>query len=92
MDINADEKRGIWAFPDHDDEGLLVGEPGSFEVFWDDADVSEHGGGARNYGPDGEPVPAGWYWWPCFPGCLPDGAPCGPFATSQAAYADAMEY
>lgn len=26
---------------------------------------------------------SGWYWWPCFPGCLPDGDPSGPFATEQ---------
>lgn len=25
----------------------------------------------------------GWFWWPCFPGCLPDGDPSGPFATEQ---------
>ena len=24
---------------------------------------------------------AGWYWQSCFPGCLPDSEPCGPFAT-----------
>lgn len=33
----------------------------------------------------------GYYWWPCFPGCLPDGDPFGPFTTSELAYADAME-
>jgi hypothetical protein len=30
----------------------------------------------------------GWYWWPCFPGCLPDGDPLGPFTTCEAAVAD----
>ena len=29
----------------------------------------------------------GWYWWACFPGCLPDSEPFGPFATE----ADAIE-
>src|ERR1017187_2208461 len=24
---------------------------------------------------------AGWYWWSCFPGCLPDSEPNGPFDT-----------
>jgi hypothetical protein len=33
---------------------------------------------------------AGWYYWPCFPGCLPDGDPSGPFATEQLAIADAQ--
>jgi hypothetical protein len=34
---------------------------------------------------------AGWYYWFCFPGCLPDSDPIGPFATSDAALADARE-
>ena len=28
---------------------------------------------------------AGWYWWTCFPGCLPDSDPFGPFATETEA-------
>lgn len=31
----------------------------------------------------------GWYWWACFPGCLPDSEPIGPFATEAEAIADA---
>jgi hypothetical protein len=31
----------------------------------------------------------GWYWWTCFPGCLPDEEPMGPFATEAEAIADA---
>ncbi len=31
----------------------------------------------------------GWYWWACFPGCLPDGEPSGPFDTEEEAIADA---
>lgn len=34
---------------------------------------------------------AGWYWWSCFPGCLPDSDPSGPFETEQEAIADAQE-
>ena len=41
---------------------------------------------------DGEPLPSGWYWWACFPGCLPDGEPCGPFETEEEALADAQDY
>jgi hypothetical protein len=37
-----------------------------------------------------EHVP-GWYWCPCFPGCLPDGDPNGPFATEAEALADAQD-
>lgn len=33
----------------------------------------------------------GWYYWHCFPGCLPDSDPIGPFASSDEALADARE-
>ena len=33
----------------------------------------------------------GWYWWSCFPGCLPDGDPNGPFDTEALALADAQD-
>lgn len=32
---------------------------------------------------------AGWYYWPCFPGCLPDSDPLGPFPSYRAALANA---
>ena len=60
------------------------------EIFYNDADVVN--GHARNFDANGEPVEAGWYWWPCFPGCLPDGEPSGPFATEAEALADAQSY
>lgn len=31
---------------------------------------------------------AGWYWWACFPGCLPDGEAAGPFKSERAARRD----
>lgn len=34
---------------------------------------------------------SGWYYWHCFPGCLPDSEPIGPFATEAEALADARE-
>ena len=40
---------------------------------------------------DGEPMQAGWYWWSCSPGCLPDGDPIGPFDSEDDALADARE-
>jgi hypothetical protein len=40
---------------------------------------------------DGEPSEAGWYWWACFPGCLPDGEPFGPFATKDEALAKMID-
>ena len=32
-----------------------------------------------------------WYWWPCFPGCLPDSEPVGPFDTKEEALADVQD-
>ena len=32
-----------------------------------------------------------WWWWSCFPGCLPDSKPFGPFETEADALADARE-
>jgi hypothetical protein len=40
---------------------------------------------------DGDPIEAGWYWWFCFPGCLPDSELNGPFATQAEALADAQD-
>jgi len=37
---------------------------------------------------EGTPLEAGWYYWYCFPGCLPDGEPCGPYKTKQDALHD----
>lgn len=47
----------------------------------------------REYGivdGDGKPMPKGWYWRACFPGCMPDGGPFGPFDTEAEAIADAQ--
>jgi hypothetical protein len=46
----------------------------------------------RNAMLDDEPLSGpGWFYWFCFPGCMPDSDPCGPFATSQEALDDARE-
>jgi hypothetical protein len=34
---------------------------------------------------------SGWYWVSCFPGCLPDSDPTGPFANCEEALADARQ-
>lgn len=41
--------------------------------------------------PSWEHYPVGWYWWACFPGCLPDSDPVGPFDSESEALADARE-
>jgi hypothetical protein len=33
----------------------------------------------------------GWYYWACFPGCLPDSDAVGPFANEKEALGDARE-
>ena len=41
---------------------------------------------------DDESTGEGWYYWFCFPGCLPEGdAPMGPFATEAQAESDARD-
>lgn len=35
-------------------------------------------------------ITGGWFWQACFPGCLPDGEPNGPFKTYAEALADAQ--
>ncbi len=40
---------------------------------------------------DGEALDEGWYWQACFPGCLPDGLPVGPFRTEREALKDAQD-
>ena len=40
---------------------------------------------------DNDPKETGWYYWFCFPGCLPDSEPNGPFSTKAEAIADAQE-
>ena len=65
---------------------------GSFEVFWDNSDTGPWSDEPRNFDHDGEPVKPGFYWWACFPGCLPDGEASGPFKTEQDAIKDATDY
>lgn len=49
---------------------------------WTDAEAEE-------YYPrdDGEPSTGGYFYWYCFPGCLPDSDPFGPFDTYAEAFA-----
>jgi len=41
---------------------------------------------------DGNLLDAGWYYWFCSPGCLPDSDPIGPFRTSDDALQDAKRF
>ena len=40
---------------------------------------------------DGEPMPAGWYYWVCLPGCMPDSEPFGPYDSPEEAEASARD-
>ena len=37
-----------------------------------------------------EGIKGGWFWWACFPGCLPDSEAAGPFGSAREARADAQ--
>jgi hypothetical protein len=41
---------------------------------------------------DGSFFGEGWYWWACFPGCLPSADPWGPYATEHDALKDVRDY
>lgn len=55
------------------------------EVFYLDAAKAAD----ESYDPYNPPV-SGFYYWACFPGCLPRGDPIGPFDTEADAIADAQ--
>lgn len=85
-----DSEAGFHQFKDESGE-----EYGSFEVFWSNGELTPEDQACE---PDAladmteeEWLAPGWYWVACFPGCLPDGEPTGPFAYSQQAKADALE-
>jgi hypothetical protein len=52
----------------------------TIEVFYADRVL------AQSFGANG----AGWFWWTCRAGSLPDVPPIGPFASSYLAYRDAV--
>ena len=68
---------------------------GSFEIFHNDreiCDTARHDGRSSLCHVDTCIMAPGWYWQAGFPGCLPDGDPMGPFATSRQALEDADEW
>lgn len=52
---------------------------GSFEAFF-----------VTGNEPNEDEFERGWYWRPCFPGCLPDDNSFGPFDTEDEAINDAQ--
>ncbi len=47
--------------------------------------------GELTWGHFQEPCEAGWYFWFCFPGCMPDSDPSGPYKTEAEAIKAARE-
>ena len=41
---------------------------------------------------DDEPFGSGYYFWFCFPGCMPDSSPFGPYATEAEAIEAAQDF
>lgn len=60
------------------------------EVFWHDE--TECDPDSCWIDDDGKPLPSGFYWWSCSPGCLPDGDPNGPYETELEAQREALAY
>jgi len=60
---------------------LRWAEDNGIECFWHDAEDHEEGDCWADS--DGEPLPSGWYYWSCQPGCLPDSDPMGGYATDE---------
>lgn len=70
-----------WALPDLD-VFLYTSYEGSDPTECPNAGLD--GDYTHEHGPDCD----GYYWQSCFPGCLPDSDPVGPFKTQEEAIAD----
>ena len=77
----VDQMSQVYSNPSREHETYALPD---VEVFW--LDVKSDTKDA-----EGASLPSGWYWWYCFPGCLPDGEPNGPFETEEAAIKNAQE-
>ena len=60
-----------WSLPDAEVFYRELAENTSDTVFWNED--------------DNEPYGAGFYYWFCLPGCMPDSSPIGPFKTEAEA-------
>ena len=66
----------------------MHGESHLFESLGDALDLMAEP--LQRAGDCGAEQAGGYFWWSCFPGCLPDGDPVGPFETEAEALADAQ--
>jgi len=65
-------------------------EYGSFEVFAVSPIEAQYNKQNADHADEFTIFEAGWYWWACFPDCLPDGETSGPFDTKSDAIDDAL--
>jgi len=74
-------------------KGAGTQEHGSFEVYHQSPACEEHGGAVEFAQGDCHEcaMMSGWYWRACFPGCMPDSEPFGPFESEQAVIEDAQD-
>lgn len=64
-------------------------EYGSFETFFVSPMIASYNSMNSDHGDEFTIYESGWYWWSCFPGCLPDSEAYGPFDTEDDAIKDA---
>ena len=64
----------------------ITHQGGSAEVFYTEGQLAQGYTEPNDYS-----TTPGWYWWACFPGCLPDGEAIGPFETEAECIADFKE-
>lgn len=85
----SDSHAGYHRF--RDEEGKPIDGTSCWITWRDAGDVHPSEFGVMDFD-EVEPgfEPAGWYYAPCYPGCLPDSDFTGPFTTSRNAYKDAM--
>lgn len=67
----------------------IENEFGSFEVFYVSPMLAYYNCQNADHGDEFTIYEFGWYWWACFPGCLPDSEAYGPFDTEADAIKDA---
>lgn len=73
-----------WHYSDSERESDPHALP-DVEVFWYDPSHDTFNGCVALFEEQPE---KGWYWWRCFPGCIPDGGPHGPFESEEEALED----
>ena len=77
--------------PNRENDSYSLPDIEVFEVSEEEAAENRRKVNIDHESDEGLLTSAGWYWWPCFPGCLPDGDPEGPFDTEEEATLDAQD-